>query len=95
MSQLPPRVLTSRDELDLLERRVAELHDEAIVCVSLASGARIEGTVAVRPTVETFRDADGHEGHNALLRLDDRAAPDVPHYIWLSDVVDLERRFSD
>lgn len=91
MGQTPPRILTHRDDLDALERWIVALDDEALVRVSLASGARLDGIVSARPTIEVFRDADGREGHNARLRLDDRAVPDVPHYLWLSDIVDIER----
>lgn len=95
MSRTPPRILVHRDDLDTLERRIVELDDEAVVLLSLATGARIEGIVAARPTLEVFRDAEGQEGHNALLRLDDRAAPEVPHFIWVSEIVDIERVLVD
>ena len=91
MSHTPPRIHTERADLDRIEERIRILHDEAHVRVTLDSGARIEGIVAVRPTVETFRDAAGDEGHNALLRLDDLAAPDVPHFIWVGDIETVER----
>jgi len=91
MSQTPPRLHTSRDDLDRIEQCIAELDDEARVRVTLDSGARIDGVVSARPTLEVFRDADGSEGHNARLRLDDLAAPDVPHFLWVGEIVGIER----
>lgn len=91
MSQSPPRLHTSREDLDAMDQRILALPDEAVVRVSLVGGACIEGVVAARPTMEAFRDAEGIEGHNALLRLDDLAAPEVPHYLWVGDITAIER----
>lgn len=90
MSHLPQRIHTSQADLDAIEGRIRQLHDEAIVRVTLANGDRFEGVVAVRPIVETFRDVDGKEGHNALLRLDDRTGDQSPHYLWVGEIVAIE-----
>ena len=91
MSQTPPRLHTSRADLDRIEQRIAELDDEARVRVTLTNGARIDGVVSARPTLEVFRDTDGSEGHDARLRLDDLAAPDVPHFVWVGEITGIER----
>lgn len=91
MSQTPPRIHTHRADLERMEQRIHLLDDEARVRVTLEGGACIEGVVSARPTLETFRDAAGNEGHNARLRLDDLAAPDVPHFIWVGDILSIER----
>ncbi|ASR44640.1 hypothetical protein BEN78_15985 [Xanthomonas citri pv. mangiferaeindicae] len=91
MSQTPPRIHVARTEIDALERNIALLHDEAIVQVTLTDGMQVEGVVSVRPTLETFRTADGDEGHNARLRLDDLEDPTVPHYVWVGDIVAIEQ----
>lgn len=91
MSQTPPRLVTSREDVDRLERRILECHDEAMLRITMDDGSVFEGTVSVRPTVEAFRNAAGDEGHNALLRLDDLEDPAVPHYIWLDGVRSIER----
>ena len=33
-----------------------------------------------------FRDADGQEGFNAVVRIDDRRRPQVAHYLWLDRI---------
>ena len=91
MRHTPLHIYTSRADLDLIDARIRALDDEARVRVTLAGGACIEGVVSARPTLETFRDAAGDEGHNALLRLDDLAAPDVPHFFWVGDIRTIER----
>lgn len=91
MSQLPPRIHRDRDEVAVIEDRILHLHDEARMRLTLRDGRVVAGTVSVRPTIETFRDADGEEGHNALLRLDDLDDPAVPHYVWVGEIVEMER----
>ncbi|KPN20527.1 hypothetical protein AO715_11815 [Xanthomonas sp. Mitacek01] len=91
MSQLPPRIHRDRHEIVAIEDRIRHLHDEARVRLTLRDGSVVAGTVSVRPTIETFRDAEGEEGHNALLRLDDLDDPAVPHYVWVGEIVEMER----
>ena len=91
MSRIPPRIFTSREDLDAIEQRIVLLDDEARVRVTLDDGSVVEGTVSARPTLEVFRNGDGDEGHNARLRLDDLLRPETPHFIWLGDVRDIER----
>lgn len=90
MSQQPPSLVTSRDGVAKIEHWITLLQDEAIVRVTLDTTV-VEGAVAVRPTIEAFRNDAGEEGHNALLRLDALAPPQTPQYVWLSDVRDIER----
>lgn len=91
MSQTPPRIFTSREDLDAIEQRIVLLDDEVRVRVTLDDGSIVEGTVSARPTLEIFRSRDGDEGHNARLRLDDLRQPGTPHDVWVGDVRDIER----
>ena len=91
MSRTPPRIFTSREDLDAIEQRIVLLDDEARVRITLDDGTVVEGTVSARPTLEIFRNGDGDEGHNARLRLDDLEDPATPHYVWVGDVRDIER----
>ena len=75
MSQVAKRVHTDQGEIDRIEALAARLPDEARVELVLDDGDRIAGTVSVRPTVQVFRDEDGNEGLNALVRIDDAADP--------------------
>lgn len=90
MSQQPPNFVASRDAVAKIEHWITLLDDEAVVRLTLDSDV-VEGVVAVRPTIEAFRNDAGEEGHNALLRLDALAPSQIPRYIWLSDVHDIER----
>ena len=62
MTAIAERVHTRQDEIALIESRIVELPDEAIVEVTLEDGRKLKGLVTVRPTIQTFRDADGREG---------------------------------
>ena len=89
MTKIAERVHQDQAEIARLESLVADLDDEAIVEVLLTDGTRRKGTVVVRPTVQTFRDAQGNEGINALLRLDDLEEPGKSHYLWLDTVAEV------
>jgi hypothetical protein len=89
MSSIAERVHTDQAEIALIESRIMELNDEAIVELSLSDGRKLQGVVTVRPSVQTFRDPDGREGINALLRLDDLHEPGKTHHIWVDQVTDI------
>ncbi len=91
MTKIVERVHQDQVEIARLESLVVDLDDEAIVEVLLTDGTRCKGTVAVRPAVQTFRDAQGNEGINALLRLDDLEEPGKSHYLWLDTVAEVHR----
>ena len=89
MTKIAERVHQDQVEIARLESLIADLDDEAIVEVLLTDGTRFKGTVVVRPTVQTFRDAQGNEGVNGLLRLDEFAKPGTSHYLWLDTIADV------
>lgn len=89
MTAIAERVHTRQDEIALIESRIVELPDEAIVEIILDDGRRLKGVVTVRPTIQTFRDAEGQEGVNALLRLDDLEQPGYSHQVWLDRISDI------
>ena len=62
------------------------------MALTLVDGSRLSGVVATRPVLQTFLDADGNEGINAGLRIDD--ASGQARSIWLDEVVDV-RRFAE
>ncbi len=86
MAKYAEHVYTSQAQIAALEAWIAQLPDEARVQVTLDDGQRVLGTVSVRPTIQTFRDADEHEGVNGMLRLDDLDAPAQQHLIWLDRI---------
>lgn len=86
MSQLADHVHTDPIEIARLETLITQLPSEARVVLTLDDGRELRGTVAVRPTVQLFRDYHGQEGNNALLRLDDADNPAHAQYVWLDQV---------
>lgn len=43
-----------------------------------------------RPALQLFQNADGEEGFNAVVRIDDPVAPPWTAYVWLSDIREVE-----
>ncbi|MET0580619.1 MAG: DUF3247 family protein [Pseudoxanthomonas sp.] len=95
MTKIVERVHTDQAEIALIEARIARLDDESIVELTLSDGSKLKGVVTVRPTVQTFRDADGTEGINSLLRLEDLDQPGKTHQVWLDQVTDIFHMGSD
>ena len=86
MSRTAPNVYTDAADIAHLESLLPQLPDEARVEVTLNDGTRVLGTVAVRPTVQQYRDAGENEGSNGQLRLDDLDAPVQQHHVWLDQI---------
>ncbi len=88
-TDLPERVCSQPADIARIESWITRLPDEARVVIELADGTQVEGVVAVRPTIQQFRDADGGEGVNARARIDD--ARGHAHYLWLDGIVAVHR----
>ena len=95
MTKIVERVHTDQAGIAMIEARIAELDDESIVELTLSDGRKLKGVVTVRPTVQTFRDTEGTEGVNSLLRLDDLDQPGKTHHVWLDQVTDIFHMGSD
>jgi hypothetical protein len=89
MTKIAERVHQEQAEIAAIEARIGELDDEAIVEITLTDGTRHQGTVTARPTVQTFRDAQGNEGANSLLRWDDLEHPGQSHYQWVDRIAEV------
>jgi len=89
MSRTAPRIHTDASRIAALEALLPELASERRVEVTLHDGQRLRGTVAVRPTVQQYRNAAGDEGSNGQLRLDDLEHPDQPHHLWLDEIASI------
>ncbi len=87
MTGAPPHLYMRQDDIARLEAMVLQLPDEAVVRLDLNDGGTLTGTVAARPAVQLFRDAEGQSGFNAVVRIDDRQRPQVAHYLWLDRIV--------
>ena len=91
MTQFAEQVYTEQRDIARIESWAEQLEDEARVEIRLANGECVEGFVTARPTIQVFRDGEGREGMNAMVRIDDQANPEHAHYLWLDRIVDIRR----
>ena len=95
MNEFPERLLADQAGIERLAQLCVELDDEERVRLHFDDGTVRSGVVAVRPTVQVFRDGDGREGYNALLRLEPLSGDGPPHYLWLDRLREVVRLGSD
>ncbi len=91
MSNTAERVHTDQAQIARLQARVEELPGESVVELRLVDGTVVTGVVAVGPSVQIFRDAEGREGTNAYVRIDDQEQPERWQYIWLDQIENVTR----
>lgn len=91
MSRIAPRIHTEPAQIARLESLLLQLEGETQVELTLQDGRRLLGTVAVRPTVQQYRNDAGDEGTNGQLRLDDYDTPVQQHYVWLDEIASVRR----
>ena len=89
MNGAPGHLYTRQEDIARMEALVSQLPDEAMVELRLADGGSITGVITTRPSMQVFRDRDGHEGFNAVVRIDDHRRPDVTHYLWLDRIASV------
>lgn len=89
MIETPGHLYTQQADIRHLEALIQELPDEAKVELHLTDGGRVAGTVSTRPTVQVFRDRDGAQGFNAVVRIDDQLHPEHAHYIWMDRIAQV------
>jgi len=89
MSRTAPRIHTDPARIAALEALISRLDGDSRVQLILDDGRRVLGTVAVRPTIQQYRDEAGDEGSNGQLRLDDLDTPAQQHNVWLDEIVDI------
>jgi uncharacterized protein DUF3247 len=93
MSRMKASVRNSRAEpVDVarIEDLVMKLPSQARVRVVMRNGDVFTGTVTERPATQLVRDGIGEESIDAMLRLDDPAAPPWNVYLWLSDIESVD-----
>lgn len=91
MSRTAPRIHTDPAQIARLEALLPQLEGETQVELTLHDGRRLLGTVAVKPTVQQYRNEAGDEGSNGQLRLDDYDTPVQQHHVWLDDIASINR----
>jgi len=90
MGRQAHQVYTDTASIRKLESIIDELPANGHVVLLMKDGSSCDGVVSARPNVQPFRDADEHEGVNALVQLQ---RPDVPEWsrrVWLDQVVRVE-----
>lgn len=90
MGRKAPEIVVSPAAIAHIEQLVTELPTHAHVRITLRDGRSVTGTVAERPAAQLFKDYDGSEGINSVVRLDDPQAPTWSVYLWLSEIARVE-----
>jgi hypothetical protein len=91
MGRNASKVYVEPGDITRLEQLVTQLPSQAQVRVVLRNGDVFSGTVTERPALQLYENAEGAEGFNAELRLDDPRAPPWQAYVWLGDIERVER----
>lgn len=94
MGKFADCVYTDQADIALLESRAEQLPDEAKVELVLIDGSKLQGVVSTRPVVQIFEDNEGEEGVNAQVRIDDARDPDLAHYLWLDEILEVHQNGS-
>jgi hypothetical protein len=83
--RIAPRVYTEQADIDRLQSLIPELSNDRRVEVRLVDGRVFSGIVAARPMTTQFFDADGQEGTNGVVRLEQPALdhPEDAHRVDL------------
>jgi hypothetical protein len=90
MGQIAERVYTTAEDVQHLEDLVDELAVNARVSLRLFDGRVVEGIVTVTSNVQVFRDPQGQEGMNGVVKLIDPKRPDWSELVWLGDIDQLQ-----
>jgi len=89
MGQIAEKIFTERADIEQLERLMGELAVNARIRVTTWQGHVVEGLVAVTPTVQVFRDREGVEGINSIVKLENAEHPEMDEAVWLGDVREI------
>jgi len=83
--RIAPRVYTAQADIDRLQSLIPALPNDRRVELTLVDGRVFTGIVAARPMTTQFFDADGREGTNGVLRLEQPAleAPEQARWVDL------------
>ena len=95
MGSVARHVCTEPDAVAALDRHIQQLPNGARVELRLADGERIRGVVGARPVAQVFAGPDGHEGLNAVLRLEIPGADPFLaagcRDLWVDRIVEVHR----
>ncbi len=92
MGRLAERVYIDGADIARIRHWIDELAAGAWVKVTFDEGRKsYTGLVVDRPNPELFFDANGIEGVNAVLRLEDPEVPGWIRDVWVGDIIDIEK----
>ena len=86
--RIAPRVYTAQVDIDRLQSRIFELPNDQHVELTLDDGRVLRGIVAARPMTMQFFDADGREGTNGTVRLEQPALERPEQAQWVDLFLD-------
>src|SRR5690606_41554277 len=91
MTRRAARVHADRSRIERMAALCSHLDEEERVSVALDDGSQVTGVVLAKPSLQTFLDADGNEGLNAVVKLDDVGGSGRARSYWLDLVVDVRQ----
>lgn len=91
MSRRSEHVYTDPEDIAWLEALALRLPSNAHVAVQCKDGSQCTGVVSQRPSPQMFYDAEGVEGVNAVLRLEDDQARDGERELWLDRIASVRK----
>lgn len=95
MGKQAPTVCTTNADIERIGTLITQLPNNARVTVACRDNSQYSGIVCIQPTVQAFRDRDGVEGINGVLRLEDASAASGEQRIWLDQIEHVHARDSN
>jgi Protein of unknown function (DUF3247). len=86
MGQIAEKVFVEPADIERLKHLLGGLAVNACVRVTTQQGDVVEGLVAVTPTIQVFRDNEGLEGINDVVKLKSTEHPGNDEVVWLGDI---------
>lgn len=86
--RIAPRVYTEQADIDRLQAMIFELPNDRRVELTLVDGRVFTGIVSARPMTTQFFDADGREGTNGVVRLEQPALDHPEQARWVDLYLD-------
>ena len=89
MGQIAEKIFIERSDIEYLEQLVIELAVNAYVRITTRQGRVVEGLVTVTPTIQVFRNNEGAEGINGVVKLERSQHSERDEIVWLGDILEI------
>ena len=90
MGRRAKHVVTDARDIARIEELAVRMTNGTRVRITRRDGEIFTGVVAEIPNVQIFEDADGNEGINAVVRLEEPSVPPWTVYLWLDEIETVE-----